>query len=81
MIRFQTYLEEKQARRLSALSKHLGISKAELIRQGIDLVLNNRIRADDDPLMELIGLAGTTGRSDVSEHHDDILAGIQEASE
>jgi hypothetical protein len=80
VIRFQTYLEEKQAQQLADLSKQLGISRAELIREGVDLVLQRNITADDDPLMGLIGQAGKVGRSDISEHHDSYLSKISEVS-
>ena len=36
MIRKQVYIEPRQDRRLKMLAKDLGVTEAELIRQGID---------------------------------------------
>lgn len=72
MVRIQLHLTERQDRRLKALAKARHLSRAELIRRGIELVLQEE-SPEADPLLELIGTAGPAGRSDVSERHDDVL--------
>jgi Arc/MetJ-type ribon-helix-helix transcriptional regulator len=72
MLRIQLHLTEQQDRRLRALARRRGSARADLIRQGIDLLLQKEA-GQDDPLLALVGAAGPAGRSDVSERHDDIL--------
>lgn len=74
MTRIQVYLNEVQYKKLTALAKALGVTKAELIREGVDLVLREKVGQSHDPLLELIGQAGRVGRSDISARHDDYLA-------
>lgn len=45
-----------------------GISKAEIIRVGIDKYLSE-LSVEDDPAMGIIGL-GKSGKSDIAESHD-----------
>jgi len=72
MVRIQLHLTEHQDRGLRALARARRTSRAELIRRGIDLVLQEG-SPEGDPLLELIGAAGPAGRTDVSEKHDDLL--------
>jgi hypothetical protein len=74
MVRIQLHLTEQQARRLKALARRQGRTRAELIRQGIERVLAEP-DPTGDPLLELVAAAGPAGRSDLSEAHDDVLYG------
>jgi hypothetical protein len=49
MIRKQIYIEAGQEMRLKRISKDLGISEAELIRQGIDRCLSSSVQIPRDP--------------------------------
>jgi len=72
MIRIQLHLTERQDRLLRELARRAGSTRADLIRQGIDRLLGEQDGAAD-PLLELIGAAGRSGRSDSSERHDEII--------
>lgn len=48
MVRKQVYIEERQERLLKRRAKQLGVTEAELIRQGID-ELDRRAPADPGP--------------------------------
>ena len=68
----QIHLTEAQDRKLRALARRRGTVRAELIRRGVDLLLQADT-AETDSLLDLVGAAGPVGRSDISVHHDDIL--------
>jgi hypothetical protein len=72
MMRIQLHLTERQARRLAALAKRQSVTRAELIRRGVDLLLREEASAEE-PLLGLVGAAGPIGRGDVAERHDDVL--------
>ena len=74
MVRIQVYLMEHQDKKLESLARALGTTKAELIREGVDLVLRHKIDEAKDPLLELVGQAGKAGRSDISIRHDEYLS-------
>lgn len=77
MIRIQVYLMESQDKKLESLARALGTSKAELIREGVDLILRQKIEEAKDPLLELVGQAGKVGRSNLSIRHDEFLTSIR----
>jgi len=72
MIRMQIHLTEAQDRKLRALARRRGTVRAELIRRGVDLLLQTDT-SESDSLLDLVGAAGPAGRSDISVQHDDIL--------
>lgn len=76
MTRIQVYLTDVQYKKLTSLAKALRVTKADLIRQGVDLILREKVRQSPDPLLELIGQAGQVGRSDISARHDEYLAAL-----
>lgn len=78
MVRIQLHLTEEQDRRLRSLAARRGITRAELIRRGIDLALDEEA-SGRDALLELVGAAGTAVAPDLSERHDDILYRIEPA--
>ena len=73
MTRVQVLLREEQDRRLEKLAKRQGVSKASLVRDGVDLLLRQGAKDDDEPLLKLIGQAGRTRRRDLSVNHDKYL--------
>lgn len=68
----QIYIEPRQDTLLEAISKEKGISKAAIIRDGIEQYLRG-LPVEDDPAMGLIGL-GNSGKGDLSDKHDRYLA-------
>jgi hypothetical protein len=71
MRRLQLHITEAQDRRLSALARRLGTSRAELIRRGIERVLADTTGGSQ--WLDLIGQAGPARRADGSEQHDRLL--------
>jgi hypothetical protein len=69
----QIYVEPRQHNILEAMSKKKGISKAAIIREGIEKFLKE-LPVEDDPAMGLMGL-GNSGKGDMSDRHDKYLAG------
>lgn len=74
---FQIYLREEQIAALRALAQKRGQSVAELIRQGIDLLLLN-LPIEEDPLLDIIGMFDS-GAGDLSTEHDHHLAKFEMA--
>jgi hypothetical protein len=68
----QIYIESKQDHVLAALARNKGISKAEIIRESLDMYLRE-IPLDKDPAVGLIGL-GNSSKRDLSDRHDTYLA-------
>jgi Arc/MetJ-type ribon-helix-helix transcriptional regulator len=71
MRRIQLHITDQQDRRLRALAKKRRTTRADLIREGIELLLSRD--AEDDPLLSLIGLGGKSGIPDLSERVDEIV--------
>lgn len=77
MLRTQVQLTEAQHRRLRALARREGVSIAELVRRGVDRLLDNE--APDRRLLyaraaELVGaLADSDAATDLAARHDDYL--------
>ncbi len=69
----QIYVEPRQDNLLEAMSKKKGISKAAIIREGIEKFLKE-LHVEDDPAMGLMGL-GNSGKGDLSDKHDKYLVG------
>jgi hypothetical protein len=71
----QVYLDYKQDAELSFVADKLNISKAEVIRRSLDEYLIEAIPPEEDPLMEMIGLAGEDSGLpvDLAENHDNYL--------
>ena len=76
MVRTQVYLSEEQHRALRQAARREGISMTALLRRMVERDLLGKLRSQDyakDAVMALANL-GTSGRSDVSENHDEALA-------
>ena len=72
----QVYLDHELDSGLSLVADKLNISKAEIIRRSLEEYLPHAIPPEEDPLMEMIGLAGDDSGlpSDLAENHDYYLA-------
>lgn len=77
MTRVQILLTEEQDRRLERLARRLRTSKARLVREGVDFVLQQGEARASDALLELVGQAGRVGRKDVSRRHDAYLVAAE----
>ena len=77
MARLQVSLTEEQERRLEELARQRKRTKAELVREGIEWVLQQKREGTEDALLELIGQAGRIGRQDVATRHDEYLAAAE----
>jgi hypothetical protein len=67
----QIYVDERQNRALRRLAKEKGASISELIRRGIDLLLN-QVPAEEDPAYQMIGLF-SSGLPNLAENHDEYI--------
>jgi Ribbon-helix-helix protein, copG family len=74
MVRLQLHISEQQDKALRAAARRQGTSRAELIRTAIDAWLREPA-GDRDSLLNLVGIAGPTGRKDASESIDTVLYG------
>lgn len=79
MTRLQVSLTDEQHHRLAKLARQQKISKAKLVREGIELVLRQERSETPDPLLDLIGQAGRIGRRDVARRHDVYLTTGEQA--
>jgi hypothetical protein len=77
MTRVQVLLTEEQDRRLEALARKCRVSKASLVRRGIDLLFKQGSTGDTEPLLKLIGQAGRSRIRDGSVKHDKYLVAIE----
>jgi hypothetical protein len=76
MIRTQIYLTEAQHQALHQAAKREGVSMTALLRRMVDRELFGRLKSRDyakDAVMALADL-GRSGRTDISENHDEALA-------
>ncbi len=77
MVRTQIQLEEDQIKKIKKISILRGISLAELIRQGVDLILERASGLSRDEVKKrAMAVAGKfhSGQEDLSLRHDDYLA-------
>jgi hypothetical protein len=75
MVRTQVYFSEEQHRALRRAAKREGISMTALLRRMVERELLGRATKPDysqDAIMAIVGL-GRSGRSDISENHDEAL--------
>jgi hypothetical protein len=68
----QVYLRPEQIESLRAISERRKVSIAELVRQGVDRVLED-VPVEEDPLWNIIGIMDG-GPNDLAENHDKYLA-------
>jgi 16S rRNA U516 pseudouridylate synthase RsuA-like enzyme len=67
----QIYLDEGQNAALRRLAKKNNVSLSELIRHGIELLLN-QVPVEEDPAFQIIGLV-SSGVGNIAENHDEYL--------
>ena len=77
MVRKMIQLSEAQAQKLRQRAKMEGISMSELVRRGLDIVLETRPRSEEvrRRALRAVGFF-SSGDTDVSENHDKYLAEI-----
>lgn len=76
MVRTQVYLTEEQHLALRHAAERNGVSMTALLRRMVERELLGKARSQDyakDAVMALAKL-GRSGRSDISENHDEVLA-------
>lgn len=71
-VRTQIYLPRRVHRALGETARRRGVSMAQLLREGAEIVLRRAQEEVPDPLAELIGSV-KSGPADLSEKHDDYL--------
>ena len=74
MTRVQIVLEDSQNEQLRHLAQRLHTTKSRLIREAVSQLLTEKCEEHGDPILNLIGQAGTVGRSDISAKHDEYLS-------
>ena len=77
MVRTQIQLREEQALALKRLAEAKGLSMAELVRQGVDLVIRQGNRPSPEQLRARAAAAAgrfQSGKTDIARRHDDYLA-------
>lgn len=83
MIRTQAQLTEEQDRQLEQIAGAARASKAELIRQAVDMLLRQRAvgRSTDEQWHRALAVIGAfrSGERDVAREHDAYLAEAYEA--
>lgn len=71
----QVYLDRTYQAKLASLAAYLGVSFAEVLRQGLDALARDLVPPKDDPAMQLVGLMGEDSESlgDLSVEHDQYI--------
>ena len=67
----QVYLRQDQIEPLRAEAARRGVSLAELVRQGVDRLLEEA-PVEEDPLWKIVGIMDS-GVGDLAENHDKYL--------
>ncbi|MEJ6951416.1 ribbon-helix-helix domain-containing protein [Natronospora cellulosivora (SeqCode)] len=74
--RLQFYINPEANRKLDIVSENLGVSKAALVREGVDRILKEKLPIKDDPAYKLIGLIDQKGeKENIAKNHDHYLYG------
>jgi hypothetical protein len=76
MVRTQVYFSEEQHRALRQAAEREGVSMTAFLRRLVERELLGKFKSQDyakDAVMALADL-GRSGRSDISENHDEALA-------
>ena len=74
MDKIQIMLEEGQNEKLSYAARRMRKSKSCILREALEAYLRQNIPETEDPLLQLIGQAGSSKETDISENHDEYLA-------
>lgn len=77
--RTQMYFPEDMLQQIRQIADSEHTTIAEIVRNAVGEFLRKKkkreIDWDNDPLWDIVGQAGGSGRSDVAEHHDAYLYG------
>ena len=79
MVRTQIQLTEEQSRALKKMASSRHLSIAELVRQGVDVVLRSNIVIDaSEKRKRALAMVGKyrSGKRDISKEHDKHLAEV-----
>jgi hypothetical protein len=77
MVRTQIQLTEEQSRALKKMASSRHLSIAELVRQGVDVVLRSNVGIDaSEKRQRALAMVGKyrSGKRDISKEHDKHLA-------
>jgi predicted Ser/Thr protein kinase len=76
MVRTQIQLSQQQLNALRRLAAERGVSVAELVREGVDTVLQGVSKISEEKRRRALSVVGKfhSGRSDLSTRHDDYFA-------
>jgi hypothetical protein len=72
----QIYLRQDQVNALRRVAERRGESLAELIRQGVDMLLDG-LPSEQDPLLEILCLYDS-GIQDLAQKHDNYLVDLSQ---
>lgn len=76
----QVYLDRKERARLDRLARELGVSRAEVLRRGLQSLEQHEARAFYEMFEPLIGaFSNPEAPTDLAENHDEYLAQDLEA--
>lgn len=74
--RLQFYIDQEANKKLGIISEKLGVSKASLVREGVNKILKEKLPLEKDSAHELIGLIDEElSDSDIAKNHDHYLYG------
>jgi hypothetical protein len=75
MVRTQVQLTTEQLNKLKQLAAQRGVSIAELVREGVDVVLQSASTGIDEKRRRALAAVGRfhSGQKDISARHDDYL--------
>ncbi len=79
MVRTQIQLTEEQSRALKKMASSRHLSIAELVRQGVDVVLRSNVGIDaSEKRKRALAMVGKyrSGKRDISKEHDKHLAEV-----
>ena len=74
--RLQFYIDQDANEQLSIISEKLGVSKASLVREGVNKILKEKLPLEKDPAYDLIALIDEDlDDNNIAKNHDQYLYG------
>lgn len=75
--RLQFYIDQNANEQLSIISEKLGVSKASLVREGVNKILKEKLPLEKDPAYDLIALIDEDlDDNNIAKNHDQYLSGF-----
>lgn len=72
--RLQFYIDQSANEKLAIISEKLGVSKASLVREGVNKILKEKLPLEKDPAYDLIGLIEEDlNETNIAKNHDKYL--------